>query len=247
MFEESSFGVSVFYKVCKWAAGHTCSLKQHQCYYDSSWCEYERNVCLAQAASWLDAAPAGLDDFLQEADREDLRELLTNQSCLLGRASATGTKASLNKNTIKSWNLFTFLGHLTTFSPFIIFYWLSNIAFFFTVGHDTETILLSAWTHPLFTKLTNPDPPPANTDLQSDPLPDVSSPIQLDVELVKVEVVVMTEDEREQVEETVIGQTVTQVEQEASNESSVVGGDECAVAPVILEADRWDTSSCCVL
>lgn len=106
------------------------------------------------------------------------------------------------------------------------------------MGHETETILLSAWSHPLFTKLTNPDPPPTNTEVQSDPLADVVSPVQLDVELVKVEVVVMTEDEQEQVEETVIGQTMSPVEQEASNESSVVGGEECAVTPVILEVDR---------
>lgn len=44
-----------------------------------------------QAACWLDAAPAGLEDCLQEADREDVRELLANQSCLLGRATTTGT------------------------------------------------------------------------------------------------------------------------------------------------------------
>lgn len=138
-----------------------------------------------QASSWLDAAPGGLEDCLHEADRDDLRELLTNHSCLLG--------------------------HVTT-----------------TVGHDTEKILLSAWSHPLFTKLTNPDPPPADTEVQSDPFPDV--------ELVKVEVVVMTEDEQEEVEETVIGQSP--VEQDTSNESSAEGGDECAVTPVILEEDR---------
>lgn len=106
------------------------------------------------------------------------------------------------------------------------------------MGQDTEKILLSAWSHPLFTKLTNPDPPPTDSEVQSDPLPDVVSPIQLDVELVKVEVVVMTEDEQEEVEETVIGQTMSPVEQEVSNESSALGDDECAVTPVILEADR---------
>lgn len=106
------------------------------------------------------------------------------------------------------------------------------------MGQDAEKILLSAWSHPLFTKLTDPDPPPADSEVQSDPLPDVVSPIHLDVELVKVEVVVMTEDEQEEVEETVIGQTVPSVEQDASSESSAVGGDECAVTPVIAEADR---------
>ncbi|AWO95528.1 putative zinc finger protein 271-like [Scophthalmus maximus] len=148
-----------------------------------------------QAASWLDAAPDGLEDCLKEADCEDLRELLTNQSCSLGRATTT-------------------------------------------VGHDTEKILLSAWSHPLFTELTNPEPPPIDTRVQSDALPGAVRPVQLDVELVKVEVVVMTEDEREQeVEETVIGQTESPVEQEASNESSMTYGDECAVTSVMLQVD----------
>ncbi|XP_040887892.1 zinc finger protein 436-like isoform X2 [Toxotes jaculatrix] len=147
-----------------------------------------------QAASWLDAAPGGLEDCLHEAGGEDLRELLTNQNCLLGRATTT-------------------------------------------VSCDTEEILTSAWSHPLVTKLTNPELPPADTEVQSDALPDVVSPVQLDVELVKVEVVVMTEDEQEEVEETVIGQTVSPVEQEASSESSAVGGDECSVTPVVLEVD----------
>uniref|UniRef100_A0A665TLJ0 C2H2-type domain-containing protein n=1 Tax=Echeneis naucrates TaxID=173247 RepID=A0A665TLJ0_ECHNA len=46
-----------------------------------------------QAASWLDATPGGLDDCLQEAGLEDLRELLTNQSCSLGRATTSGIRA----------------------------------------------------------------------------------------------------------------------------------------------------------
>uniref|UniRef100_A0A8C4H082 C2H2-type domain-containing protein n=1 Tax=Dicentrarchus labrax TaxID=13489 RepID=A0A8C4H082_DICLA len=119
--------------------------------------------------------PTGAD-CLQEVDREDVTELLANQSCLLGRATSTGTG-------LKS-RLFI--------------------------------ILLSAWSHPLFTKLTNPEPPPADTEVQSDPV------LQLDVELVKVEVVVMTEDEQEDVEEAVIGRAASPVEQEASNESSAV-------------------------
>ncbi|XP_034410210.1 zinc finger protein ZFMSA12A-like isoform X2 [Cyclopterus lumpus] len=128
-----------------------------------------------QAASWLDAAPGGLEDCLQEADCDELRELLTNQSCLLG--------------------------HATT-----------------TVGQDTEKILLCAWSHPLFTKPTNPEPPLSDAEVQPDPPPDV--------EQVKVELVVMTEDEeQEEVEETVIGQS------ESSNESSAVGGNECPVTP----------------
>ncbi|XP_053170781.1 uncharacterized protein LOC128354591 [Scomber japonicus] len=44
---------------------------------------------LTQAASWLHAAPGGLEDCLQEAEPDDLRELLTNQSCLLGQATTT--------------------------------------------------------------------------------------------------------------------------------------------------------------
>ncbi|TMS01037.1 Zinc finger protein with KRAB and SCAN domains 8 [Larimichthys crocea] len=152
-----------------------------------------------QAASWLDAAPGGLEDCLQEADREDLKELLTNQSCLLGRATST-------------------------------------------VGHDSEKILLSAWSHPLFTKLTNPDPPPSETEVQSDPLCAVDHPAQLDVELIKVEVVVMTEDEQDEVEETVIGQTASPVEHEASNESSALGDGDCAVTPVTQEVDRLKDS-----
>lgn len=107
-----------------------------------------------------------------------------------------------------------------------------------SVGQDTEKILLSAWSHPLFTKLTDPEPAPADSEVQTDPVPEVVGPIHLDVELVKVEVVVMTEDEQEAVEETVIGQTVPLAEQEASNESLAASGDECTVTPVIVEADR---------
>lgn len=112
--------------------------------------------------------------------------------------------------------------------------------YFSSVGCDTEKILLSAWSHPLFTKLTDPSPPPADAEIQSEPLPGVVSPTQLDVELVKVEVVVMTEDEQEEVEETVIARTMSPVEQEASNESSALGEEECSVTPVILEVDRSD-------
>ncbi|XP_006800398.1 endothelial zinc finger protein induced by tumor necrosis factor alpha-like isoform X1 [Neolamprologus brichardi] len=143
-----------------------------------------------QAASWFDAAPSGLEDCLQKADKDDLRELLTNQSCLQGQALAT-------------------------------------------VGCDTEETLLSVWSHPLFTKLINPNPSPPETEIQSDVLPEVSSPLQLDVELVKVEVVVITEDEQEEIEETVIGS-----ELEASNESSAAVGNECVVTPVVVEVGR---------
>lgn len=47
-------------------------------------------LCVFQAAFWLDTAPGGLEDCVQEADREDLKELLTNQSCSLGQATTTG-------------------------------------------------------------------------------------------------------------------------------------------------------------
>ncbi|XP_042372911.1 zinc finger protein 7-like, partial [Plectropomus leopardus] len=139
-----------------------------------------------QVASWLSAAPGGLEECLQEADRDDLRELLTNQS---GQ-----------------------LGHVTT-----------------TVSQDSEKILLAAWSHPLLTQLINPEPDPAPAEsIQSDPLPDV--------EMVKVEVVVMTEDEQEEVEETVIGQSPG--EPEASSGSSAVGG----VTSVVMEVDRLKDS-----
>ncbi|XP_034468225.1 oocyte zinc finger protein XlCOF6-like isoform X1 [Hippoglossus hippoglossus] len=141
-----------------------------------------------QSASWLDAAPAGVEGCLQEAQREDLRKLLTNQSCSLGRATTT-------------------------------------------VSRDSERILLSAWSHPLFTKLTNREPPPADTQEQSHAVTGAVGCSQLDAELVKVEVVVMTEDEQEEVEEAVIGRTVEPVEQEAA------GGEECSETPVMLQVD----------
>lgn len=106
------------------------------------------------------------------------------------------------------------------------------------MGPDTEKILLSAWSHPLLNKPTNPDPSPVDTEVQSDPLSAVGDAIQLDVELVKVEVVVMAEDEQEQVEETMIGETMSAEEQEASNQSSEEGGDECITSPVNPEVDR---------
>ncbi|XP_026157108.1 zinc finger protein 135-like isoform X2 [Mastacembelus armatus] len=147
-----------------------------------------------QAASWLNAAPGGLEDCLQEADRETLKELLTSQSGLLGRATTT-------------------------------------------VGTDTEKTLLSAWSHPLLKKLTNPDPPPTSAEVQSDALPAAVNPSQLDVELVKVEVVVTAGGQQEDVEETVIGQTLSLIEPEVSSESSA-----CSVTPVVLEVDRLKDS-----
>lgn len=76
------------------------------------------------------------------------------------------------------------------------------------------------------TKLTNPDPPTTSREVHSDPFPDMMPPVHLDVELVKEEVVVaFNEEELEEVEEAVIGQVMSPVDQEASE----VGGDENAV------------------
>nr|XP_057906873.1 oocyte zinc finger protein XlCOF6-like isoform X2 [Doryrhamphus excisus] len=63
------------------------------------------------------------------------------------------------------------------------------------VNCDTEKILLSAWSHPLITKLANDEPPP---QAHSDAHTDTGSPTQLDVAAM-----VMMEDEKE---ETVPGQ-----------------------------------------
>uniref|UniRef100_A0A3B4Y5E3 Oocyte zinc finger protein XlCOF22-like n=1 Tax=Seriola lalandi dorsalis TaxID=1841481 RepID=A0A3B4Y5E3_SERLL len=70
-----------------------------------------------QAASWLDAAPGGLEDCLKDAGREDLRELLTNQSCSLGGATTTGmtSQRESDRNEKVSGLI------LTVFVVFIIF------------------------------------------------------------------------------------------------------------------------------
>ncbi|KAM4711275.1 uncharacterized protein FYW61_021736 [Anableps anableps] len=128
-----------------------------------------------QVASWLHDAPCVLEDSLQETDRKHLTELLTNQSCRLGRATTA-------------------------------------------VCGETEETLLSVWSHPL---LTNPAHP--NPASQSE-----SGPPQLDMQLVKVEVELMTED--------VTDQNMSEGEQEASNQSSEGGG----VTPVAEDGDRWD-------
>ncbi|XP_074521103.1 uncharacterized protein LOC141786247 isoform X2 [Halichoeres trimaculatus] len=195
-----------------------------------------------QAASWLHAAPAGVEDSLQQVSTEELRELMTNQSCRIGQTTST-------------------------------------------VSPDSEQTLLSAWSHPLLTKLTNPDPPAHLTEVQSEVPPDPGSPFQLAVELVKVEVVVMTEDvqgelqeeelqeeelqqeelqqeelqqeelqqeelqqeelqeeelqeeELQHVEETLISDMTLLEEQEVDG-SSTGDGDVCVVTPVAVEEDR---------
>ncbi|KAF7660270.1 hypothetical protein LDENG_00285280 [Lucifuga dentata] len=139
-----------------------------------------------QTASWLDAAPAGMEECLQEADSEELRELLTNQSCPLGQATTM-------------------------------------------VGCDSEKILLSAWSHPLFTKLTNPLSPSTDVAVQSYPLPDWDGPAQLELDLIKEEVVVVTEEEQEEEDnKAVIGQIQPPAEQAASNQSSAACGGGCS-------------------
>ncbi|XP_028255523.1 zinc finger protein ZFMSA12A-like isoform X2 [Parambassis ranga] len=148
-----------------------------------------------QAACWLDAASAGVEVCLQEADRDHLRGLLSGQSCFQGQATTT-------------------------------------------VNCDSEEALLSAWSHPLLTTLTNPEPLPSDADVESDALPEVNGPSLVDTELVKVEVVVMTEDGHEEVETTVIGQTESAEGQESSNESTA----ECSTASVELDVDRFKDS-----
>lgn len=49
------------------------------------------DACVFQVASLLVATPGGVEDVLQESDREQLKVLLTNQSCLKGHVTAAGT------------------------------------------------------------------------------------------------------------------------------------------------------------
>lgn len=80
------------------------------------------------------------------------------------------------------------------------------------MDQSTEDVLLSAWSHPLLTRLTNPDAPPSPPQAPSDPLP-----VQLEEEVV----VVLAEGE---LEEAVIGRPTSTVGREAS----AVGDDERA-------------------
>ncbi|XP_047211185.1 oocyte zinc finger protein XlCOF6-like isoform X2 [Girardinichthys multiradiatus] len=90
---------------------------------------------------------------------------------------------------------------------------------------ESEEALLSAWSHPLLTKRSHPDP--ANQSGSGAP--------RLDTDLVKVEVVVMMEDENEGVEEeAVVGQNMSEEKQEVSNQSS----EGCGVTPVVEDGDR---------
>lgn len=82
------------------------------------------------------------------------------------------------------------------------------------MDQNRENVLLSAWSHPLLTKLNRWTPPAASVA----PLPDAAPPVQMDVELVKEEVVVvLTEDTPQEAEEAVIGRAVSPVDVRAVN------------------------------
>ncbi|XP_077370374.1 uncharacterized protein LOC144014409 [Festucalex cinctus] len=142
-----------------------------------------------QTASWLSAAPAGLADCFSLADREELKVLLSNQSCQLGQVTPA-------------------------------------------VDCDTENILHSAWSHPLITKLTNPEPSHLSVQDQSDSHTDTGS-TALDMD---VEVVVILEDENKE-EETETDQMPSPAEPIPNLRSTVD-----SVSPVNLEADGVDDS-----
>ncbi|XP_061540220.1 zinc finger protein ZFP2-like isoform X3 [Phycodurus eques] len=135
-----------------------------------------------RTASLLSAASAGLGDCLSVADREELKMLLTNQSCQLGQVTPA-------------------------------------------VDCDTEKILHSAWSHPLITKLTNPEPPLLSSQVRSDSQTDTGS-AALDVE-----VTVMTEDETQR---TVTGQMPSPAEAKSNLGALAVA----SVPRVNLEAVR---------
>lgn len=130
----------------------------------------------------LVAAPGGVEDCLQEADREELKVLLTNRSCLKERLMATGTES------------------LRQFS---------------SVGEETEKILLSAWSHPLVSQLTDPKP-----KAQSNAPLAAVSPAQLEVELVKV--VLMPKGNQEEVHAAEVGSA----DPETSDEQRVVAEED---------------------
>lgn len=89
----------------------------------------------------------------------------------------------------------------------------------FPVGEEAEKILLSAWSHPLFSQLSDTEP-----EVQSDAPLAAASPAQLEVELVKV--VVMSKGDRVEACGVDMGLTESLVGPESSNEQPVVtGGD----------------------
>lgn len=87
---------------------------------------------------------------------------------------------------------------------------------FSSVGEETEKVLLSAWSHPLFSQLSDAEP-----QVQSDAPLAAASPAQLEVELVKV--VVMSKGDRGEVcGNDDVGPTESAVGTETSNERPVV-------------------------
>ncbi|XP_011481144.1 zinc finger protein 572 isoform X2 [Oryzias latipes] len=90
-----------------------------------------------------------------------------------------------------------------------------------TVGSSSEEIFLSAWSHPLVHKLTNPDLPPCEVQ----PSADVQD---LDVELVKVEVGMTMDEEQEHLEEIVIGPS--SADNEESNQRSAADSIESSLS-----------------
>ncbi|XP_061693961.1 zinc finger protein ZFMSA12A-like [Syngnathoides biaculeatus] len=123
-----------------------------------------------RAASLLSAAPAGLGDCLSLADREELKMLLTNQSCRLGQVTPP-------------------------------------------VDCDTEKILHSAWSHPLITKLTNPEPALPSAKVRSDSRTDKGRGAPY------AEITGMLEDEKQQ---TVTGQMPSPTEGKSNLSASAV-------------------------
>lgn len=79
---------------------------------------------------------------------------------------------------------------------------------FSSVGEEAEKVLLSAWSHPLFSQLTNTEP-----QVQSDAPLVAASPAQPEVELLKVGVMSKGGD---------VGLTESAVSPETSNEQPVV-------------------------
>lgn len=86
---------------------------------------------------------------------------------------------------------------------------------FSSVGEEAEKILLSAWSHPLFSQLTD-----SELQVQSDAPLAAASPAQLEVELVKV--VVMSKGDRVEACNVDVGLTESLVGPETSSEQPVV-------------------------
>lgn len=83
------------------------------------------------------------------------------------------------------------------------------------MGEETEKVLLSAWSHPLFSQLCDAEP-----QVQSDAPLAAASPAQLEVELLKV--VVMSKGNLEKAQCTDVDPVGSEVGTETSNEQPVV-------------------------